>query len=112
MLRGLCNEKSIRKPSSYKYNIWGLDALLSYSNKKTMPELSPSILSNYGETSIEAWPLHTCLFTNDFFKDHLKSLLEEFKGIEIKIQKNFIEDEDFASNLFINHFKKLLVFCF
>ena len=72
MFRGLFDDKSLKKPISYKYNIKGIDALLSFSEKQMMPKIKKEIVNSYGKDELEAIPLHTCLFTNDLFKDYLK----------------------------------------
>lgn len=100
MFRGLFDEKSIKTPISYKYNIKGIDALLSFSDKRMMPDIKKEIVENYGKNELEAIPLHTVLFTNDLFKDYLKDLLKKFSTIEFKIKKKFIEEEDETSILF------------
>ncbi len=97
MLRGLFSEKNYQKPNSFKYSIKGIDAMLSFSDKRMMPEISSEILEQYNESSVEAFPFHTCLFTNEFFKEKFKEMLKEFEGIETEIKQRFIQDEDFAS---------------
>lgn len=100
MLRGLAQETELQQPNSYKYNIKGIDSLLSCPEKSRAPKVIPEISAKYGvKEELAALPLHSCLFTNERFQEEFKVLLKEYNGIEGKIKKEFIQDEDFASNL-------------
>lgn len=91
------NEINMEKPNAYKYLIKGVEAMLSFPEKNTSPVVKKGILKKYGEEELQAWPLHTCLFTNELFQVYFKELNKEFDQIENKIKKEFIQDEDFSS---------------
>lgn len=103
MLRGM-NEINMEKPNAYKYLIKGVEAMFSFIEKNAQPLVKGEILKKYGVEELQAWPLHTCLFTNELFQVYFKDLIKGSNKIENKIKKEFLQDEDFASKTFKFYF--------
>lgn len=100
ILRGLFEEKLTNKPNAYKYNIKGIDALISFEDNRMKLEIAKEIADQYEGGAVEAFPLHSCLFTNDRMKEGMKELVEQYKEIGTDLKKEYLEDEDFASKFF------------
>ena len=63
-------------------------------------EIAKEIADQYEGGAVEAFPLHSCLFTNDRMKEGMKELVEQYKEIGTDLKKEYLEDEDFASKFF------------